>query len=408
MELNPFLPETIEDPYPVYEELRRRGPYQPPGTDLFLIARFDDVMHVLLHPEVFSSRGMAGPRRHSAELAAIYARGWPLVEVLTPADSPEHTWYRQVVGKAFSPNSMRKLEPRITRIVHELIDGFVDRGEVELVGAFARPFPLYVFADMVGIPREDVPRVKAWTDDRIEMLGTTVGVVPYERQLELAESEVEFQHYLYALVEERRRQPRDDLMTKIVSAKLKGFGGRRLTDAEVLSMLSTLLDGGNETTVNLIANGMTLLMQHPDRLEILLREPGRIENFVEESLRLESPVQCLFRRCRFDTELSGVKIPANARLAILYGAANRDESRFREPDRFDVRRSDAAQGVQFGAGTHLCLGIHLARMEGRVAFTALLDRLRDLRLAEGRNDFRHHPSPIVRGIRELHVEFSAA
>ena len=171
-------------------------------------------------------------------------------------------------------------------------------------------------------------------------------------------------------------------------------------------MIDIILLGGNDTTINLLSSGMALLLQHPEQLALLYADPSLISTFVEEALRVESPVQCLFRTAKADTEVGGVRISQGARLAVMYGAANRDAEQFPDPDRFDVRRPNARMSVAFGAGIHFCLGASLARLEGKVAFEALLTRLRQVRLAEGKNDFRHTLNPIIRGLKELHLQFA--
>jgi len=341
-------------------------------------------------------------------LAAIAKEAFRPVAVLTPCDPPDHSHYRRVVARSFSPQGLTEVEPGIRAIVDRLIDRFVDKGQCDLVAEFAQPFPLHVFAEMVGIPPEDIPQMKRWTDDRIEMMGAAVGRVERPRMYELARSNVEAQRYLWAKIEDVREHPRDDLLTHMVHAEMPGFGGRSLDDDELMSMVQTVLDGGNETTVNLVANGMALLLQHPDQAAIVRDDPSWTANAIEEVLRVESPVQCLFRTTKVDAAVGGVEIPAGQRLAILYGAANRDPARWERPDDLDVTRADAKRAVHFGAGVHFCLGAHLARLEGRIAFDALLARLPNLRLVEGRNTFHHHVSPIVRGLTELWVEWDVA
>lgn len=408
--LNPFTPEAIEDPYPVHRALRDEGVVYVPDVDTWCVSRFADVEHVLQHHDEFSSRNVGGGAAGVIDerLAAIAAEGFRPVAVLTPADPPEHSHYRWVVARSFSPQAVGALEDEIRAIVDRLIDRFVARGECDLVSEFAAPFPLHVFAQLVGVPESDIPQMKAWTDDRIEMMGAAVGRVSRDRMYELARSNVEAQRYLYGLIEEVRAQSGDDLLSHMVHAHLPGFGDRQLDDDELMSMVQTVLDGGNETTVNLVSNGMALLLQHPHELARLRADPSLIANAVEEVLRVESPVQCLFRTARADVSLGGVTVPEGARLAILYGAANRDPRRWERADELDVGRADARKALHFGAGIHFCLGEHLARLEGRVAFEALTTRLANLRLHPTRNDFRHHTSPIVRGLRELWVQWDPA
>jgi cytochrome P450 len=298
---------------------------------------------------------------------------------------------------------VKQLEPRLQEIAYGLIDAWISAGEVEFVRQFAQPFPLYVFAELMGLPQEDIPQVKRWCDARIERMGGTL--ISYERDLACARQVVEFQRYLFQKIAERRAAPRTDLISHMVTAPVEGFGGRLLTTEELISMIDIILLGGNDTTINLLSSGMALLLQHPEQLARVSADLSLIPNFVEEALRVESPVQCLFRTATADTEVGGVRVPRGARLAILYGAANRDAEQFPDPDRFDVGRPNAKMSVAFGAGIHFCLGASLARLEGKVAFKALLTRLGRVRLAAGKNDFRHTLNPVVRGLREVYLEF---
>ncbi len=404
-ELNPFVPDVLEDPYAVYAELRRRGVYQLPNTSMFIVTRFRDVEYVLMHPELFSVHGLTeGLARDTPEIRAIEAQGWPAVDVLSKADPPEHTGYRSMVNRPFAAQSVKQLEPRLQEIANRLIDAYISAGRVEFVSQFAKPFPLYVFAELMGLPEEDIGPVKRWCDARIERMGGSL--ISYERDLQAARQVVEFQHYLFQKIEERRATPGADLISHMVTARVEGFGGRSLTTEELISMIDIILLGGNDTTINLLSSGMALLLQRPEQLALVSADPSLIPNFVEEALRVESPVQCLFRTAQVDTEIGGVRVPQDARLAIMYGAANRDAEQFPDPDHFDVRRPNAKMSVAFGAGIHFCLGASLARLEGKVAFETLLTRLRNVRLAEGKNDFRHTLNPIVRGLEALHLEFT--
>jgi cytochrome P450 len=372
---------------------------------MYIVTRFRDVEYVLMHPELFSVHGLTeGLARDTPEIRTIEAQGWPAVDVLSKADPPEHTGYRSVVNRPFAAQSVKQLEPRLQEIANRLIDAYISAGRVEFVSQFAKPFPLYVFAELMGLPEEDIGPVKRWCDARIERMGGSL--ISYERDLQAARQVVEFQHYLYQKIEERRATPGADLISHMVTARVEGFEGRSLTTEELISMIDIILLGGNDTTINLLSSGMALLLRHPEQLALVSADPSLIPNFVEEALRVESPVQCLFRTAKVDTEVEGVRVPQNARLAIMYGAANRDAEQFPDPDRFDVRRPNAKMSVAFGAGIHFCLGASLARLEGKVAFETLLTRLRNVRLAEGKNNFRHTINPIVRGLEALHLEFT--
>jgi cytochrome P450 len=405
-DLNPFTSEAIENPYPVHAALRERGPVYVEAIDAWVVSRFDDVTAVLQDPEGFSSR-YVGSSAFSGdpELLAIYKEGWSKKGGITALDPPEHAWFRRVQAAPFSPRGIRGVADRIEQIVNELIDDFIDRGSCDLHRDFARPLPLPVFAEIIGYPLVDVPKIKDWSDEQIELLGGVVGAVPRARLLDLARSDIKYQRYMHELFEERRANPQGDLLSDLVQATLGGDDPRPLTDGELIATIFILLNGGNETTTNLIVNGIELLLRHPDQHQLLLDDPSLVPNFVEESLRFESAVQCLFRATTKEVSVGGVTIPARAKVAVLYGAANRDPERWDDPETFDVTRPDAKKSVSFGTGIHVCLGAHLARLEGCIAFEVLLRRLPNLRFAPGRNDFRHAPSVIVRGFNSLWIEW---
>ncbi|MGO9452390.1 MAG: cytochrome P450 [Candidatus Binataceae bacterium] len=404
-EISPFAPETIEDPRAFWRAMREEQPvYEIPGAGYFVISRYEDIFEVLSNEEVFSSNeppGMqvaAGP-----EIAEIMKQGYPPANTLLTNDPPSHTRFRALVNKAFSARRVAGMEPQVRAIADDLVDRFIADGRVELVSQFAVGLPLTVIADSLGVAREDMAKFKKWSDDSVAPLG---GMISHERQIECAHSVVEFQHYFAARLEERRAVPRDDLLTDLVNARLAGVDP--LNVPEMLSILQQLLVAGNETTTSLIASATMILLRNPDQMAALARNRSLIANFVEEALRLESPVSALFRLAKVDAEVGGVRIPAGARLIVIYGSGNRDAAHFPDADKMDIRRENARSHLAFGQGVHFCIGAALARLEGRVAFETLLGRLKDIRFRPGRNDFAHTPSFILRGLKELWLEFDIA
>ncbi len=400
-QFNPLAPETVENPYPFYRAMREHAPvYQVPGAGFFIISRYADILAALNNEEVFSSRQPPGVDINpSPEVMEIYAQGFPPVDTLLTNDPPAHTRYRVLVTKAFSARRVATLEPKVREIAAELADKFARHGKVELMHEFAIGLPLTVIADALGVPREDMDKFKRWSDDSVAPLG---GMISPQRQIECTRSIVEFQHYFAAKLDERRDAPRDDLLTDLLNARLEGT--KPLDTAEMLSILQQLLVAGNETTTNLIGSAMMLLLRHPDQMRALIDDPSLIANFVEEALRMESPVQGLFRVTKEDAELGGIVIPKMSRVVVMYASGNRDDAQFPDADRFDIRRANARTHLAFGQGVHFCIGAALARLEARLAFETLLSRLKNIRLAAG-NDFAHTPSFILRGLKELQLEF---
>ena len=298
----------------------------------------------------------------------------------------------------FRPRAIEKWRGAITDIVNHTIDNFIERGEFEAVEEFAIPIPVTVIADILGIDRSYASTIKSWSDASVEPLGM---MISDERWIECAHIIRDFQTFITEAWEERRDQPRDDLLTHMLN--VTDDDGVQLTLAEMLGITQQILVAGNETTTNGIAAGVQLLAQNPKQQRALRENPDRLLTFVNEVLRLESPVQGLFRIVKADTEIEGVKVPEGSRIMLRYAAANRDGTKYEAPDDLDIQRANAGTQVGFGAGIHHCLGANLAREEMLQAFRLLLERSKNLTLNEA-NDFTHHPSLILRGLKELPVE----
>jgi cytochrome P450 len=405
--LNPFTAEAIEDPYPVHDALRRNGISYVEETDTWVASRYSDVETILFDTDNFTARNAAGggDRLSDPEFGAIYSEGWPMARTLMTADPPNHRWYRMVLSKRFAPRSVAALEQDINDIVHELIDGIFDDRQADVIKELALPIPLIVFCRQIGVPPGELPLIKHFTNDLNDSFTFEVANLGRDRELELARSTVQFQHYAWAMIQERRKNSGDDLLSMMIRTKIPGLGDRPMTDVEILSTVMLLLNAGTETTMNLLGNAVALLLHHPDQLAKLRADRSLIPLAVDEILRYESPVQCLFRNAKRDVVVGGVTIPAQARVAVLYGAANRDPDFWTAPHVFDVTRPEASRGLYFGKGEHFCLGAHLARLEARISLNAVLDRLPNLRLAPGINDFRHRQNPLTRGLVQLQVEW---
>ncbi len=393
-------PATMQDPFAFYRALQEEAPvYRDPGTGSYLVSRYEDVLAVIHDPRRFSSA--VGPLTKLPPKPAleVLMSGHPPVPTLLTADPPEHIRYRMLVSRAFAPRRVARLERALRRVAEETLERCVHRGEMELVADFAVPFPLTLIADQLGVPREDMPRFKRWADDNVAFLG---GMISDERYLECAHSILEYQRYFEERIEACRARPREGILSDVVNASSDAV--LPLGTAELLSIFQQIIVAGHETTTSAFAGIMRRLLEDPEPLALVTREPALVPAMVEEGLRLESPTQTMFRLATEDAEIAGVEIPKGARVGVMYGAANRDPRVFPDPDRFDVRRPNARSHLAFGHGEHYCIGAGLARAELCIGFETLLSRLRHPRLAP-HNDFSHHPSFILRGLKALHVVF---
>ncbi|MFJ2864212.1 cytochrome P450 [Kitasatospora sp. NPDC087314] len=383
------------DPYPLYAELRENGVVRQ-DDGAYLVGTYYEIAALLHDPRVSSDQ------RSRKDPDPTFTQ-----DGLTPAfirlDDPEHDRLRRLAMRPFgpphSPGRIDALHGDITRIAEELIDAFPDKGRIDLVDDFAYPLPVTVISRLLGVPHEDLPRVRAWTNAVIAGFDPTPGQDPEQRRQEAQQARIAMGRYLGGLAEERRSHPTADML----SALANGDGPEgRLTQEELTSTAVLLLIAGHETTVNLITNGMLTLLRHPEALERLRADPGLMPGAVEELLRFEPPVQYLPQRSPLtDIEVAGVTVPRGAPLILVLASGNRDPRRFADPDRFDPLRKDN-QHLGFGSGIHTCYGAPLARIEARIALNALLRRLDDARLAEDPPPYRR--SPILRGPRHLPVE----
>ncbi len=394
-----------ECPWDYYHAMHEKGFYFDERLGMYVCANYALMREIMRNTRVFSnvnSQNVAYMRKPPPEVEALQAASIRPVNILVSSDPPDHTRVRALLDDPFRPREIAKLRTQIQQIVNHAIDAFIDRGEFEAVSEFAIPIPVTVIADLLGLPRSKAADIKAWSDASVEPLGMMISDA---RWIECARSIKEFQDYIAAELEARRSEPRNDLLTHLVSAR--DDAGQPLSLSEMLGITLQLLVAGNETTTNGIAAGIQLLIDNPEQQAQLRAEPDRMLVFVNEVLRLESPVQGLFRITLEDTEIAGQAVPEGSRIMLRYAAANRDGAKYERPDELDVCRRNAGTHVGFGAGIHHCLGANLAREEMVQAFTILLERLSSLRYQPDRNDFSHHPSMILRGLKALHIEFDA-
>jgi cytochrome P450 len=401
-EVDLFDPATQEDWLPTYDLLREEAPvWRMPGTDTFVLTRFDDISYVLRRTDLFrrgASESTPG-RGMSARTQQIYLdKGWPRVSYLA-CDPPVHRRYRELADPFFSVLGAEKQRGLITGIVNDLLDGIVAKGECELVQDFAIPLPVRVITTMMGFRVEDIPELKVWSEAWVLPFR---GQLTADEEIYAGEKGVEFQHHIHATIQEKRANP-DDSVISFLANEARFSGERPLTDAEIIGMADHLYIGGNETTTFALTSGVWLLLTHPDAHAALLADRSKVKGFVEEVLRLESPTMGMVRHAHEDANVGGVDIPAGSSLHLRYAAANRDPRVFENPAELDVDRPNANRHLAFSTGETHCPGAGLSRLEQVIAVGAMLDRLPNLRLTPGRNDFTHHPNVTLRAMKELWI-----
>ena len=388
---NPLSPEMAQDPYPIYAKLRARDPvHRSRLMQALLFSRYADVDVVLRDHRRFSSdtRKRAASRRQRASLPIVDEPSMLFV------DPPDHTRLRALVSKAFTRRAVADLEPRIREVMTTLLDGVEDPSSFDLMAAVANHLPMIAIAEMLGIPSEDRSQFATWSGQRARILEPTLSAA------EKAAADAAMRSldaYLMPIIAARRADPKDDIISALAQAEEEGD---KLTEREVLIMIRLLLVAGNETTTNLIGNGMLALLRHPDQMAALRADPALIPAAVEELLRFDSPVQVDSRIAVEDCDVNGFGVQRGDNVVLLLGAANRDPDQFDAPDRLDVGRR-AQKHLAFGRGIHYCIGAPLARLEGRVALEALIERFRSIRLLDERPAFRN--AVVLRGLDSLPV-----
>ena len=294
----------------------------------------------------------------------------------------------------------------VADLVHQLIDDLPSSGALEFKSGFANKLPMFVIADSLGVPREHFDRFEHWSDAFIVQLS---GVADKEQRLWAARTVVEFQKYFAEVIEEKRANPTEDVISDLVHADLAEEGdNRKMEYVELLSILQQLLVAGNETTAHTLTAGLYYLLKHPKQMAALRADPSLIDNFVEETLRYLSPTNNMWRVATQDTEIGGVSVKKNDLLLIRFGSGNRDAEKFDDANTFDLTRENAKEHLAFGAGIHTCIGAQLARKELQVAFSILLERLKSITISPSQGDLVYLPSVLLRGVLELNIEYEKA
>ncbi|MBP6580558.1 MAG: cytochrome P450 [Sphingomonadales bacterium] len=396
-------PEVMQNPFPMYQWALANSPVMEiPGTGMKIVMSYDMCSEATGRVEEFSNDftgAIAGAMAEDPEVKAIIEKGWPQINTLLTADPPVHTRFRKLVNLAFSMPRVNALEDGIRAKVNRLIDGFIDKGECEIVSEFSVSLPVQVICEQLGFELSEQANVKRWSDAFADRLGH---MISKERELECAHEVVEFQHAVKAKIDARRATPTDDLLSDIVNARIDGE--RPLDDAEILSVAQQLMVAGNETTTHSLAGGIVHLAQNPDAQAKVRANPAIIPNMIEEVLRLDTPTAGMWRVVKKDCSLGGHDFKAGEMIMLRYAAANRDPAKYADPDRFDPERQNARTHLAFGKGIHMCVGNMLSRKEMTVAFQQLLARLDDIRIADGA-ELKVSPNLLLRGLISAPITF---
>lgn len=396
-----------DDPYAYFEALRSRGPvWQEPHYGIFMVTGHEEAVAVYNDAAHFSSCNVvSGPFMRFpepfegddvTELIERHRDMLPFSDQLPAFDPPRHTAHRALMMRLLTPGRLRANEAFMERLADQLLSELVGRGHCEFITDYAAPYTLRVVADLEGVPEAD----HGLFAERLTKLPE-----------DLAHKPLEFLYAQFtAYIEDRRRTPRDDIMTAMATAT---FPDGSIPDVNDVALLAAnLFTGGQETTVRLLSFALRVLGERPDIQERLRGDRGRIPNFIEETLRFESPLRAQFRLAKVTTEVAGVAIPAGSTMLLLPGAANRDPRRFTNPSAFDVDRENAVYHVAFGHGVHHCAGAHLARAEGRVTINRLLDRTSSISISEaahgpaGSRRYAFLPTYFLRGLVNLELELT--
>ena len=392
-----FGPDMLANPYPVYCRLREASPVcHVPELDAWVVTSYEAVSAGLRNPQLSSDRFPRVRQRLAAKGLDVLATD--RVRSMIHMDPPDHTRLRGLVNKAFTPKTVGALEGHIEGIVGELLDA-APSGRTDLIRQLAYPLPVIVIAEMLGVPAADREKFKHWSDEISIVLAGDLTAIPEATFRRAAAAREELAEYLSVCVADRRRNPSHDLLTTLVQAE---EGGGKLTEDELYSTAVLLLIAGNETTTNLIGNGLLALLGSPDQFRLVWDDASRIPATVEEMLRYDGPVQLTSRIATADIDTPGGCIRKGSSVYLVLGAANRDPAQFPDPDRFDITRTDNKH-LAFGAGPHFCLAAPLARLEAAVAVRTLRTRYPGLRLVSGIPEYWNNFN--LRGLKALPVEY---
>jgi pimeloyl-[acyl-carrier protein] synthase len=395
---------ALVDPYSLYARLRQEDPVhrRESKTTFYIITRYADVAAVLRDPRFSSDHNYGGrvtafmrdlpPQTRQQGLAVQHF----LERIVLTSDPPEHMRLRRLMVKAFTPKIIEEMVEPIQRLTEELLDTVVQTGRMDVISEFASPLAAGVILQLLGIPATDWGRLQHWSEKITVFFDGMRGIE------ESYENMLAFRHYMKDLIEDRRLHPGSDLLSALVSTEERGH---RLSDDDIAANVLNLVFAGYQPMVGLIGNGLLALLLHPDQQHMLQRNPHLLEPAVEELLRYDGPDQAALRIATEDCQINNTRIEAGQAVSLWLGAANRDGDQFPNPDHLDITRNPNRH-LAFSHGSHFCLGVSLARLEGRVAIGTLIDRLPDLRLANGHIEWQENLT--LRSLKALEIRFDDA
>ncbi len=401
-----LLDTDVQDqPFAFYQLLHRECPvYRMPETNFYIVSRYEDARRVARDTKTFlnqipARQGLAG-ERDAIYQSVLKERGWPNVPTLQRCDGERHARHRKLVERVFTPARVRDLTPRLEQLSHQIIDRFIDRGACEFVSEFALMLPGMFISEQLGLDADDVGMLKRWGDAIVAMRSR---LLSEEEVRATAEVELECQHHLARVFEARRTSPADDILSGLVH--FLGKGEEPLSMGELQGLGAQLIAAGFETTMGAISHGMLFLLSYPEQMAKLRADRSLMKNFVEEVLRFDAPVHGILRVATEDVEIAGTTIPKGSIVMPRFGAANRDASKYADPDDFDITRTNASSHMSFGFGSHFCVGAVLAKQEMVTAFSVLFDRIDDIELAEPLANPVHRPDFWLRPLKALPIRF---
>jgi cytochrome P450 len=398
--------KTFDEVYPQLEWVRKNEPaffWEDQGVYVF--TRYDDIMKILNDTENFTVEGVLETlAEYDPEATRILNTGvnWNTVPMPATVDGPDHTRLRAAFQKVLSPRRFKEVEPRVRAIARRLIADFANDGHCDFVTQFCDYFPMLAIFMLIGFDdsQEDMQQIRKWTDNMFKLW---LAQLSPEEQVECANSAISIQNYIRAKIEDRRKNPRDDLMTELLQKIDEGEADISL-DEMIVSYPISFIGAGYETTKAAIANGFYQLLRKPERWQQVLDNPKRIPEIAEECLRFDGPMLAWFRRVRNDTELAGMSMPKGGRVVLLYASANHDDAKFPEAEEFQAFRSKSTPHLTFSWGKHICLGAPLARMEMKIALEEMSASLPNLRLKQGQ-DIHVEPIFATRVLHGLELEW---